>query len=204
LHETLFETLVKLLLGMFDGKSGGIIMRYPVAVILLIVLANWAWANDQLEGDVVFSIGKVDQSPVEFNYSDFHNIRFVTINADGEVDPKLMPLRMIHPDGFYSPDRTDAAQEVVIHFRLKRDASRLIFRLARGGDSATVVTVDGETTYRVTDTMLGSAEGGVFGSYDLDLGSIPKGHHTLKLSMPEDGLGYNGSFRWDALILFRE
>jgi hypothetical protein len=111
---------------------------------------------------------------------------------------------MIHPDGLYTPDRADAAQEVVISFRLKRDAERLIFRLARGGDSATLVTIDGETTYRVTDKMLGSAEGGVFGSYDLDLGPMHKGHHTIKLSMPDDGLGYNGSFRWDALVLIRE
>ena len=179
-------------------------MRHPVVVLFLIVLANLAWSSGQSEGDVIFSIGKVDQSPLEFVGGDFSNIRFVTINADGEVDPKLMPMRMIHPDGHYSPDRRDAAQEVVINFRLKRDAERLIFRLARGGDSATFVTIDGETTYRVTDTMLGSAEGGVFGSYDLNLGSIPKGHHTLKLSMPDDGLGYNGSFRWDALVLFRE
>jgi len=179
-------------------------MRYPVAMILLIVLANLACSSCQPEGDVIFTIGEVDQSPLEFGPGDFENIRFVTIDADGEVDPKLMPRRMIHPDGHYSPDRRDAAQEVVIRFRLKRDASKLVFRLARGGDSATAVTVDAETTYRVTDTMLGSAEGGVFGSYDLDLGPIPKGRHTLKLSMPDDGLGYNGSFRWDALVLIRE
>ncbi len=179
-------------------------MRYLVAVILVIAWANLAWTGGQSEDGVVFSIGEVDQSPLEFNNSEFANIRFVTINADGEVDPKLMPVRMIHPDGHYSPDRSDAAQEVVISFRLKRDAKRLIFRLARGGDSSTSVTIDGETTYRVTDTMLGSAEGGVFGSYDLNLGPIPKGHHTLRLSMPDDGLGYNGSFRWDALVLIRE
>ena len=179
-------------------------MRYLVAVILLIVWANLAWSSGQLEGDVIFSIGEVDQSPLEFNYRDFANIRFITINADGETDPQLMPMRMIHPDGHYSPDRMDAAQEVVISFRLRRGAERLILRLARGGDSVTLVTIDGETTYRVTHTMLGSAEGGVFGSYDLDLGPMLKGRHTLKLSMPDDGLGFNGSFRWDALVLIRE
>ena len=179
-------------------------MRYPVAGILLIVLANLAYSSGRPEGDVIFAIGEVDKSAAEFWEGDFENIRFVTIDADGEVDPKLMPTRIIHPDGPYSPDQRDAAQEVVIQFRLKRDASRLVFRLARAGDSATVVTVDGETTYRVTDMMLGSAEGRVFGSYDLDLGPIPKGRHALKLSMPDDGLGYNGSFVWDALILFRE
>ena len=179
-------------------------MRYPVAVILIFVLANLAWPSGEPNGDIVFAIGEVDKSSVEFYQGDFTNIRFVTINADGEVDPKLMPLRMIHPDGHYGPDRSDAAQEVVINFRLKRDAEGLIFRLARSGDSATLVTVDGETTYRVTDTMLGSAEGGVFGSYDLDLGTVPKGHHTLKLSMPDDGLGHNGSFSWDALVLIRK
>jgi hypothetical protein len=200
----LFETIVKPLLGMIMDMSGGIVMRYPVALILLIVLANLAWANDQSEGDVVFSIGEVDQSSYEFSRGDFTNVRFVTIDADGEVDPKLMPIRMIHPDGFYSPDRRDAAQEVVIHFRLNRDAPRLVFRLARTGDSTTLVSIDSETTYRVTDMMLGSAEGGVFGSYDLDLGPILKGHHTLKLSIPDDGLGSNGSFRWDALVLIRE
>jgi hypothetical protein len=189
---------------MFAGMSGGIVMRYPVVALFSVVLASFAWSTGQSEDEVIFAIGEVDQSPVEFNYSDFANIRFVTIDADGKVDPKLMPVRMIHPDGHYSPDRSDAAQELLIRFRLRRDADRLIFRLARGGDSATLVTVDDETTHRVTDTMLGSAEGGVFGSYDLDLGPISRGHHTLKLSMPDDGLGYNGSFRWDGLVLIRE
>ena len=179
-------------------------MRYPMALILLMVLAGLAWPSGQPDGNIVFAIGEVDKSCVEFYQGNFNNIRFVTIDAAGEVDPRLMPLRMIHPDGPYSPDRHDAAQEIVINFRLRRDASKLIFRIARGGDSDTLVTVDGETSYRVTDTMLGSAEGAVFGSYDLDLGPIQKGHHTLKLSMPDDGLGFNGSFRWDALVLIRE
>lgn len=179
-------------------------MRYPMALILLMVLADLVWPSDQPDNHIVFAIGEVDKSPAEFYQGNFNNIRFVTIDAAGEVDPRLMPVRMIHPDGRYSPDRPDAAQEVVINFRLRRDASRLILRIARGGDSATLVTVDGATNYRVTDMMLGSAEGGVFGSYDLDLGPMQKGHHTIKLGMPDDGLGFNGSFRWDAIVLIRE
>jgi hypothetical protein len=54
---------------------------------------------------------------------------------------------MIHPDGHYNPDRADASQEIVINFRLRRDASKLIFRIARGGDSATLITLDGGTNF---------------------------------------------------------
>jgi hypothetical protein len=181
-------------------------MKYKYAVVgfLLVALVQVAWSGGQAKDNMVFAIGTVDKRPNEFSGWRFEGVRFITINADGEVDPKLMPMRMIHPDGHYSPDRGDAAQEVVIKFHLKRDASRLVFRLARGGDSVTAVTIDEETTYLVTSTMLGSGEGGVFGSYDLELGPMRKGPHTLTISMPEDGLGYNGSFRWDALILYRE
>jgi hypothetical protein len=110
---------------MFDAKSGGIVMRYPLTVILLIVLVSLACSSCQPEGDVIFTIGEVDKSPIEFGPGDFENIRFVTIDANGDVDPKLMPRRMIHPDGHYSPDRRDAAQEVVIRFSHRRRGNQL-------------------------------------------------------------------------------
>ena len=167
-------------------------------VCFFFVIALAACAADP----VIFSIGEVDQSSSELNWRDFSNIRFVSIEADGVTDPTLLPLRLINPAGPHPPERGDAAQEVDIIFRLKRDVSDAVLRLARGGDSVTLVTVDGSDAYRVTHTMLGSEEGGIFGSYDLSLGPLEKGEHTINLSMPDDGLGYNGSYRWDGIVLF--
>lgn len=56
-------------------------------------------------------------------------------------------------------------------------------------------------TYRITDEIWGSGEGGIFGLYELYIGSLNKGSHQITLTMPDDGLGFNGSYRWDAIIL---
>ena len=52
--------------------------------------------------------------------------------------------------------------------------------------------------------MLGSDEGGIFGAYDLHLGTLNKGNHNILLTMPDDGLGSDGAYFWDAIILCKE
>ena len=52
--------------------------------------------------------------------------------------------------------------------------------------------------------MLGSDEGRIFGAYDLHLGTLNKGNHNILLTMPDDGLGSDGIYSWDAIILCKE
>ena len=51
--------------------------------------------------------------------------------------------------------------------------------------------------------MLGSRDGFVVGVYDLKLGALKKGPHTIQLTVADDGKG-NGRYSWDALTLFAE
>jgi hypothetical protein len=74
-------------------------------------------------------------------------------------------------------------------------------RLVRGGDETTVVELDETEQYLVTNSMLGSNDGYLVGAYDLDLGSLRKGKHTIKLTIADDGKG-NGTYQWDAIRLF--
>ena len=110
---------------------------------------------------------------------------------------------MIHPDGDSSPDSSDAVKEISINFKILDEDSGLFLRIARAGDSDTLVIIDNINEYRVTPEMLGSDEGR-FGAYDLQLGTLNKGNHNIFLTMPDDGVGSNGMYFWDAIILCKE
>ncbi len=173
--------------------------------IHFLIDANYAiGASDVLPTcNPIFTLGTLDKSEVEFGL-DFRKIQKVEIDADGIVDPTKIPQRLIHPDGDYSPDRSDAAKELIINFKILDEESRLFLRIARSGDSDTLVIIDQMSEYRVTPEMLGSTERGKVGVYDLHLGTLDKGDHNILLTMPDDGLGFNGSYRWDAIILCKE
>jgi hypothetical protein len=51
--------------------------------------------------------------------------------------------------------------------------------------------------------MLESSDHGTYGVYDLTLGALKKGTHTLQLTVADDRKG-NGRYNWDALTLFAE
>ena len=174
--------------------------------IHFLINANHAFgASDVLPTcNPIFSIGEVDKHSGEFAWVGFWKVQKVKINADGIVDPLKIPERLIHPDGDYSPDRSDAVKEILITFKIRDKESKLFLRLARGGDSDTLVIIDEINEYRVTPAMLGSDEGGIFGVHDLNLGKLDKGNHNILITMPNDGLGFNGSIRWDAIILCKE
>ena len=93
-------------------------------------------------------------------------------------------------------------KRIIISFRLDQAYNNVILRLARGGAETTVVTIDGKQTYLVTDTMLGSGEGFGVGVYNLELGTLKKGVHTIQLTVADDGKG-NGAYQWDALSLIQ-
>ena len=152
----------------------------------------------------IFTIGELNKSSFEFAWDGFRDVQEVEIDADGIVDPTKIPGRLIHPDSWYSPDRWDAVKEITINFKILDEESALFLRIARAGDSDTLVVIDEMNEYRVTAEMLGSGEGAKFGAYDLHLGTLNKGNHNILLTMPDDGLGTNGSIKWDAIILCKE
>lgn len=152
----------------------------------------------------IFTIGELNKSHNEFLGADFRKVHKLEIDADGIVDPTMIPGRLVHPDGDNSPDSSDAVKEISINFKILDEESGLFLRIARAGDSDTLVTIDNINEYRVTPEMLGSNEGRVFGAYDLHLGTFKKGNHNLLLTMPDDGLGSNGTYFWDAIILCKE
>lgn len=94
-----------------------------------------------------------------------------------------------------------SVEQVVIQFNLEQSYNYVILRLAKAGSETVVVTVDGEFTYHVTGELVGSGEGGRMGAYNLRLGALTEGTHTIQLTVADDGIG-NGSFGWDALSLF--
>ena len=64
-------------------------------------------------------------------------------------------------------------ERITIIFTLDHDYNEVVLRLARTGAETAVVTVDGKRTHLVTNSMLGSNEGYVFGAYNLTLGALP-------------------------------
>jgi hypothetical protein len=92
-------------------------------------------------------------------------------------------------------------ERIIIIFKLDQAYINVVLRLVRGGDETTVVTVDGKQTHLVTNTMLGSGEGFRVGVYNLTLGALKKGEHTIEMTVADDGKG-NATYQWDALSLF--
>ena len=92
-------------------------------------------------------------------------------------------------------------ESITIIFTLDQDYSELGLRLRRAGDDTTAITVDGQQTHLVTNAMLGSSENYVVGGYELMLGALSKGDHSIQLTVADDGRG-DGGFIWDALTLF--
>lgn len=75
-----------------------------------------------------------------------------------------------------------------------------MLHLAGGGSETVSVLVDGQGPVLVTSEMLGSRDGWHVGSYDLLLGPLQAGSHSIAFSIPDDSAG-DGSFAWDALSL---
>lgn len=166
---------------------------------------NVVGASDVLPAcNPIFSIGEVDENSFEFAWEGFRYVQEVEIDADGIVDPKKIPGRLIHPDSWYSPERWDAVKKITINFKIIGEESGLFLRIARSGDSDTLVVIDEMNEYRLTAETIGSGEDAKFGAYDLHLGTLSNGNHNILLTMPDDGLGTNGSYKWDAIILCKE
>jgi hypothetical protein len=147
-------------------------------------------------GEVIFAIGKEDKTDAEFRSWGWNGKEEYECDAAACTDDAF-PAEL-HIRGAYD---SYGVVRLRIVFQLDRSYDRIVLRLVRGGDETTVVKVDDKATYQVTNTMLGSAEGFQVGSYELSLGALAKGKHSLEFTVAEDGKG-NGAYQWDALKLF--
>ena len=148
------------------------------------------------DGEVIFTIGKEDGSDREFlshGWTGTEEYIFrVGVDTDNQF-PAELHLRSVY-EGY------DVVR-LKITFSANNSYDKAILRIVRGGDETSVVTVDGQRMYQVSSSMLGSGEGFRSGSYELNIGSLQKGEHTLTFTVLEDGRG-NGAYQWDSLELF--
>jgi hypothetical protein len=93
-------------------------------------------------------------------------------------------------------------ESIKIYFTLARDHTDLTLRVSRGGDETLLITLDDRDPIPVTAAMQGSSDGWQVSTYDVNLGPVIKGSHTLLFTVhPTDGYGFP-YFAWDALLLF--
>jgi hypothetical protein len=178
-----------------------------VASLFLISLPVWG-QSAELEtsrpvGKTLFAIGQEDKSELEFRRGGFKGHPEYTCRVGVDCSTEAFPSGMYLESEFTIAGVTYAwgVTRITITFTLDQDYSEPVLRLARAGTETTVVTVDAQRTNLVTNTMLGSYDGGVFGTYDLPLGALSKGTHTIQFTVADDGKG-NGHYVWDALALF--
>ena len=185
-----------------------ILTSFPIyfMTVLIVTVSLWSYAKadnsdtEPPEGKVIFQIGQEDKK-LEFLTRGFTGIHEYMCTAGMNCIPTSFPARSYRMSAANIGDYSGVAQ-ITIEFKLKRYYNEVVLRLARWGAETTVVTVDGKETHHVTSNMLGSNED-VHGVYNLALGALSKGRHTILLTVAEDGKG-NGRHSWDALVLFAD
>jgi len=146
---------------------------------------------------VIFEIGQEDKSYFEFNRSGFLQTTEYRCTGGVECSTEAFPEYLTLAESGYS---VYGVERIIISFRLDQTYDDVTLRLARGGDETTVVRVDQNETYLVSNTMLGSGEGFHVGVYNLKLGELKRGRHRIELTVADDGKG-NAAYQWDALSL---
>ncbi len=173
-------------------------MKPAISILILVVLMGGCAELPPVRpvDNVFFKIGREDKSDLEFCSSGFREIAEYRCRVGVDCSTEAFPayLNRAGSTGYAS----GGVERIIISFRLAQAYNNVILRLARGGAETTVVTVDGKQTYLVTNTMLGSGEGYRVGVYNLELGALKKGVHTIQLTVADDGKG-NATYQWDAL-----
>jgi len=184
---------------------------YPLLTVLVVGLVSCASGPD-VDGiparRVVFSIGQRDSSSYEFTaHEPLDPPQYectVGIDCSTETFPEAMYWsEEPHPNSSFVLEGD--VQSIKIHFSLSRSYTHLTLRISRAGDETSLVTLDDRDPISVTAVMLGSDDGWQVGTFDLDLGPVTKGNHTLLFTVhPTDGAEWEGIpvFGWDALLLF--
>ena len=174
-----------------------------VLALLIIIVMPWSQGQsddsdtNRPDGKLIFEIGQEDKSDREFRrvgFGEEYTCR-VGVDCSTEAFPQYLYRT---PYGGY---KDNGVERITISFTLDQKYKKVVLRLARAGDETTVVVVDGKLKPRVTNTMLGSGENYHFGVYNLKLGALKKGTHTIELTVADDGKG-NAMYQWDALALF--
>jgi hypothetical protein len=169
----------------------------PAILIFILVVLMGGCANlppVRPVDNVFFAIGREDKSDNEFEFTMGMSEYRCTVGVDCSTEA--------FPTGLGLAWYGLGVERIIISFRLNQAYDNVILRLARGGAETTVVIVNEKQKYFVTDTMLGSGEGYIVGVYNLELGTLKKGVHSIEMSVADDGKG-NGTYAWDALSLIQ-
>lgn len=176
-----------------------------LSAALLFSFDQASWGGGQRESGhngtkkVILAIGKEDQSDAEFASNGFAGKDEYSCEVGVDCIASKFPQR--HERKGNRNYDSNGVQRIYINFALDSTYGRVFLRLARAGGETTVVKLDDRKAAKVTNVMLGSDEGYHQGAYDLALGRIGKGKHTIELTVAFDGKG-NGSYIWDAIELF--
>jgi len=173
--------------------------RKIVLWLLLVILPTMVWSGGR--GDthgelLVLEIGQEDGSSAEFAHKGFRDLDEFHCSTEQVLNADTFPFGHFI-DGVVT-DR--GVSRVIIDLTCDEAYDRVVLRLAREGSETTIVTVDEKTEYQMTAEMLGSRDGNHFGVYDLLLGPLEKGGHTIVLTVLDDGKS-TGGYAWDALSL---
>lgn len=185
----------------------------PVLTFLLVTLAGCA-SGPEVDGiparRVVFSIGQRDRSYDEFTARESLDAPqyecTVGVDCSTETFPVIMTWSVMTWSEAYARGYPEFAGGVVesikIYFTLARDHADLTLRVSRGGDETLLIALDERDPIPVTAAMQGSDEPWQPSTFDVLLGPVTKGSHTLLFTVhPTDGDGLPW-FNWDALLLF--
>jgi hypothetical protein len=162
-------------------------------VVLTTVVCNCGRGETGRELPIL-EIGKQDGSSAEFANKGFRDLDEFHCSTEKVPSADTFPLAHF-VEGVVS-DR--GVSRVAFDLNFGEAYDRVVVRLAREGSETTVVAVDGKTEYQVTAKMLGSRDGNQFGVYDLQVGPLEKGGHTIVLTVLDDGKT-TGGYAWDAL-----
>ena len=177
---------------------------YPILGLVVIVLVAggyWYLTNQSVNTyEVIFRIGKENRVGAEFRKNDFDDQISYTCTMGVDFSNETFPARLYRAN-YSDRNRNFGVENVEIIFTLDKNYRNIIFRLARSGSETTTVSFDDEQEYLVTAEMLGSHDNSGYSSYDLELGELKKGTHSITLTVADDGMG-NGAYSWDALSLF--
>ena len=178
-------------------------MPYVGISLLLLLTALSTCSQDQPEPStadkrvIIFKIGQEDQSDREFRSSGWAGQEEYACRIGADCTDDKFPAELLVPKSDYP---SYGVERVTIYFDLQQSYN-MVLRLVRGGDETTVLIVDGQKKFIVTSKMLGSSEGFHVGAYELKLGTLKSGEHSINFTVLDDGKG-NGAYQWDALTLF--
>lgn len=182
--------------------------RLPLAIVvsgvvlMSAVVPGFARGRSESSADsgptTVFTIGTDNNLRDEFRESGFTGLQEYNCDAT-DCSADQFPMRIYSKSVANVYDDCGVAQ-LKLNFRLSRGYDNVSLRLARWGIETDLVKVDNRPVVAVTAAMLGSAED-IHGEYDLDIGPLSAGRHSIGIRVAEDNAGGSGRHSWDSISL---